>query len=135
MQPMVMQNGRRLVVWNAEAVSRLATANEAIRRVRNRGGRMVIPAVLIDDERPVVVLGATPPEQVLNVTSGLCSQRQDDGHWLSRCMAFGIEWSWIGDAPAAQMLAPLPLPRLPAPDNVIAHPFFAAALRTAGSAS
>ena len=76
-----------------------------------------------------------PPEQVLNVASGLCSQRQDDGHWLSRCMAFGIEWSWIGDAPAAQMLAPLPLPRLPAPDNVIAHPFFAAALRTAGSAS
>lgn len=95
MQTMIMQNGHRVVIFNEEATRRLALANEAIRRMRNRNGLPPVSAVYIDSPRPLVLLQAAPDESLINAASGLHSKRVDDARYQVRGTAFGVDWQWF----------------------------------------
>ena len=95
MQTMIMQNGHRLAVFNEENVRRLATANEAIRHIRNRAILPAVSAVYIDDPRPVVLLQSEPDSFLICKATGLHSKKVGDDRYLVRGTAFGVDWQWF----------------------------------------
>lgn len=128
MQTAIMKNETRLVVFNEEARQRLSVANEAIRRIRVRGGLLRINEVHLDSHYPLILLGCMPPELLLDAASGLHSRKTtgDDGRYVVRCTAFGCDWSWLSTVPAVHVSRQIerlrePLPQA-LPKNV--HPLF-----------
>jgi len=140
METKIMQQDSRLVVFNDQARHRLATANEAIRRIRVRGGLLRVSEVRLDSDHPLILLEGLPPEMLLDAGSGLHSRRiidDPEGRFVVRCTAYGCDWSWLSAVPAVhvsrQAVQAEPVEVRSAP-NVV-HPMFGGQLlRTAGEA-
>ncbi len=129
METMIMQYKRRSVVFTEENCCRRAAANEAIRRIRVRGGLLRISEVHLDSDHPLILLSGTPPDVLLNAASGLHSRKiadDSDGRYVVRCTAFGCDWSWMSALPFTHVRSTPKPPAMPEPlpVNVVVHPMF-----------